>query len=187
MWWSRTLAAVVLAAALAGCGFRPMYKQTSAGGDTVSDFSDVIIAQPEDRRDQLLRNDLLDLLTPGGSPDRPRYLLEYRIDESIGAVFTTRSEEVTRNNIVVSVTYILRDYTTGKALSSFGTTTYASYNLTVADYSNLISEKNARERALRDSAEQVRIRLANFFQQRPDLKAAAKAKAAAGEAAGAGR
>jgi hypothetical protein len=39
----------------------------------------------------------------------------------------------------------------------------ASYNLTLADYSNLVSEKNARERALKDLAEQVRLRLGNYF------------------------
>src|SRR3546814_14495655 len=92
MWWSRGLAAIVLAAALAGCGFRPMYKESAAGDTTVAEFSDVMIAQPEDRRDQLLRTDLLDLLTPLGSPSRPRYLLAYKITESISAVFTTRSE-----------------------------------------------------------------------------------------------
>lgn len=181
MWWSRPLAIIVLAAALAGCGFRPMYKQSVAdgSGDTIDSFADIIVAQPEDRRDQLLRNNLVDLLTPLGSPDRPKYLLDFKITESIGAVFTTRSEEVTRNNLVVSVAYSLRDYQSGKTLGNFGTTTYSSYNLTVADYSNLISEKNARTRALRDSAEQARILLANFLQQRPDLKRAAKAKAQA--------
>lgn len=182
MWWSRRLAIALLAAALAGCGFRPMYKQdTSSTGNTVDAFSDILIEQANDRRDQLLRNDLLDLLTPLGSPDRPKYMLVYKVTESIGAVFTTRSEEVTRNNMNVSVAYSLREYETGKQVYAFDTSTYASYNLTVADYSNLISEKNARVRALRDSAEQARIVLGNFFQRRPDLKAAARAKAQAAQ------
>jgi len=178
MWWSRLCAALLLAAVLAGCGFRPLYKQ-DASDRAIEDFANLAVMQPEDRRDQLLRNSLLDLLTPHGESERPRYLLEYKIQESIGAVFTTRSEEITRNNMVVSVSYILRDYESGVALYTFGTSTYASYNLTVADYANLISEKNARERALRDSAEQIRIRLANFFEQRPDLKAKARAEAEA--------
>lgn len=177
MWWSRTCAAIVLAAALVGCGFRPMYKEGAAGTPTVAEFSDVMVAQPEDRRDQLLRNDLVDLLTPLGSPSRPRYLLTYKITESISAVFTTRSEEVTRNNLVVSVSYTLQDYESGQLLYSLSTSSYSSYNLTVADYSNLISEKNARERALQDSAEQLRLRLGNYFGKY-------RKKEAAGEAAG---
>lgn len=180
MWWSRSLAAIALAAALAGCGFRPMYKEGPTGTTTVAEFSDVMIAQPEDRRDQLLRNDLVDLLTPLGSPSRPRYLLSYKITESISAVFTTRSEEVTRNNLIVSVLYTLHDYESGRPLYSVQISSYSSYNLTVADYSNLISEKNARERALQDSAEQVRLRLGNYFGKYRKEKAA-------GEAAGTGR
>src|SRR3546814_15274379 len=95
-----------------------MYKESAAGGTTVAEFSDVMIAQPEDRRDQLLRNDLLDLLTPHGSPSRPRYLLAYKITESISAVFTTRSEEVTRNNLIVTVSYVLYEYDDRKSVVS---------------------------------------------------------------------
>ena len=183
MSWSRSIAAIALAAVLAGCGFRPMYKEPVSGSDTVSsEFADIAIIQPEDRRDQLLRNDLLDLLTPHGSPDRPRYLLEYKLQESIGAVFTTRTEEITRNNLVVTASYFLRDYETGRILFSANTSSYASYNLTISDYANLISEKNARERALQDSAEQLRIRLGIYFGKiRKDKEKAAS------EAAGARR
>ena len=185
MWWSKPLALIALTAALAGCGFRPMYKQPVVGGngDTIDAFSDIMVEQPKDRRDQLLRNNLLDLITPLGSPDRPEYMLSYNIDESVAAVFTTRSEEVTRNNMIVSVRYILFNYQTGTPTYEFSTRTYASYNLTVADYANMISEKNARTRALRDSAEQARILLANFFHQRPDLQKAARERAKAAAAA----
>ncbi|WP_341703701.1 hypothetical protein [Ferrovibrio sp.] len=187
MSWSRAASILLLGAALAGCGFQPLYRQGGAGQTVIAEFADIAIRQPDDRRDQLLRDQLLDMLTPRGTPSRPRYLLEYKITESIGAVFTTRSEEITRNNMNVTVVYMLREYESGTALSAINTSTYASYNLTVADYANLISEKNARERALRDSAEQLRIRLANFFQQRPDLKAKAKAEAEAEAARRAGQ
>src|SRR3546814_14263023 len=108
-----------------------MYKESAAGDTTVAEFSDVMIAQPEDRRDQLLRNDLLDLLTPLGSPSRPRYLLAYKITESISAVFTTRSEEVTRNNLIVSVLYTLHDYESGRTLYSVSISSYSSSNIPV--------------------------------------------------------
>src|SRR3546814_1235974 len=85
-----------------------------------------------------------------GSPSRPRYLLAYKITESISAVFTTRSEEVTRNNLVVAVSYTLHDSESGRTLYSVSIFSYSSYNLTVVYYSNLISEKTARERALQD-------------------------------------
>ncbi len=162
MSWSRPFCILLVAAALAGCGFKPLYRQNGPG-EAVPQFTQISIAQPEDRISQQLRNHLLDMVTPQGSPERPLYILDYRITESVGSVFVTRSDEITRNNLQISVSTFLRDYQTGSPLASFSISSQASYNLTVADYSNLISEKNARERALRDAAEQIRIRLANYF------------------------
>ncbi len=173
MSWSRhlrpLLGILLVAALLAGCGFRPLYKQTG-NTDTVRDFSQISIAQPEDRPSQQLRNYLLDTLTPHGQPDRPLYRLEYRITESLGSVFVTRTEEVTRSNLQLSASVSLRDYQTGESLTSISATSQASYNVTQADYANLVSEKNARERALRDVAEQIRLRLGNYFDRRPEME-----------------
>lgn len=173
MSWSkpfRMLAvSLLLAGVVAGCGFRPLYKQTGNTG-TVQEFSQISIAQPEDRPSQQLRNYLLDSLTPYGQPDRPLYRLEYRLIETVGSVFVTRTEEITRNNLQLSASVYLRDYQTGTVLTSLSTTSQASYNVTQADYANLVSEKNARERALRDIAEQIRLRLGNYFDRRPELE-----------------
>jgi LPS-assembly lipoprotein len=173
MSWSsqiRTLAiSLLLAGVVAGCGFRPLYKQTS-NTDTVREFSQISIAQPEDRPSQQLRNFLLDSLTPHGQPDRPLYRLEYQLTESVGSVFVTRSEEITRNNLQLSASVYLRDYQTGAILASISASSQASYNVTLADYANLVSEKNARERALRDTAEQIRLRLGNYFDRKPELE-----------------
>jgi LPS-assembly lipoprotein len=173
MSWSsqiRTLAiSLLLAGVVSGCGFRPLYKQTE-NTDAVREFSQIAIAQPEDRPSQQLRNFLLDSLTPYGQPDRPLYRLDYRISESVGSVFVTRSEEVTRNNLQVSVSCYLRDYQSGKILHTLSASSQASYNVTLADYANLVSEKNARERALRDTAEQIRLRLGNYFDRRPEME-----------------
>jgi LPS-assembly lipoprotein len=173
MLWSRhlrpLLGILLVAGLLAGCGFRPLYKQTGST-DTVKDFSQISIAQPEDRPSQQLRNYLLDALTPHGQPDRPLYRLEYRISESLASVFVTRTEEVTRNNLQLSASVYLRDYQTGKPLTSISATSQASYNVTQADYANLVSEKNARERALRDVAEQIRLRLGNYFDRKLEMQ-----------------
>lgn len=162
---SRLLIAGMLVMLVAGCGFKPLYRTDSAG-DVVPQFSQISIAQPEDRPSQQLRNYLLDSLTPHGEPQKPRYILEYRLTENIGSVFVTRSEEITRNNLQMAVYYTLRDYETGKPVYSQSVQSLASYNLTLADYANLVSEKNARERSLKDIAEQMRLRLGNFFDRR---------------------
>lgn len=173
MSWSRRLRpwlGVLLVAVLtAGCGFRPLYKQT-ANTDAVREFSQISIAQPEDRPSQQLRNHLIDVLTPLGQPDRPAYRLDFRITESLGSVFVTRSEEITRSNLQISASATLRDYRSGQPVHSLSATSQASYNVTQADYANLVSEKNARERALRDVAEQIRLRLGNYFDRKPEIE-----------------
>lgn len=172
MSWSKRLApllTVLLAAGLlAGCGFRPLYKQT-ANTATVAEFSQISIAQPEDRPSQQLRNHLVDFLTPYGQPDRPTYRLDFQLTESLGSVFVTRTEEVTRNNLQLSASAVLRDYRSGQTIFSISANSQASYNVTQADYANLVSEKNARERALRDVAEQIRLRLGNYFDRKPEI------------------
>ena len=164
MWWSKalTLCLMLVLPTLAGCGFRPLYG-SGDGVDVVPEFSQIAIAQPDNRGDQLLRNRLLDILTPKGSPDRPRYLLNYRITESIGSVFVTRSEEITRSNLSLTVTATLHDYESGRTVFTTQATTQSSFNLTTNDYANLITERDARDRAMRDAADQLRIRLANYF------------------------
>lgn len=167
MLWSRPVAAALLLAcllpSLAGCGFKPLYGRNESGADVVPEFAGISIAQPDDRGEQLLRNRLLDILTPKGTPDRPRYLLNYRITESLGSVFVTRSEEITRSNLHLGVNAILHDYDSGRPIFSISANSQASFNQTSNDYANLIGERDARDRAMRDAAEQLRIRLANYF------------------------
>ena len=167
MSWSRPAAVALLLAllvpALAGCGFRPLYGQNSGGGEVVPEFALIAIEQPNDRGEQLLRNRLLDILTPKGAPDRPRYLLKYKISEAVGSVFVTRAEEITRSNVQISISAVLHDYESGRPVASASASSQASFNQTTNDYANLISERDARDRAMRDGAEQIRIRLANYF------------------------
>src|SRR5688572_13658150 len=106
---------VLVAAALSGCGFKPLYRQND-GSAVVPQFSQIAIMQPDDRPSQQMRNYLLDSLTPRGEPGRPRYILEYQIEENVGAVFVTRSEEITRNNLQLTIRAALRDYEGGTGL-----------------------------------------------------------------------
>ncbi len=170
MWWrdpSRRAAALLIAGLpllLVGCGFRPLYG-TGNDYDAVPEFSALAVEQAEDRTTQILRNHLLDMITPRGAPEKPAYRLELKVVESVSSVLVTRSDEITRNNLQMTVTYRLYDYRGGTALQSNSLSSLVSYNLVRADYANLVSERDARARAARDLAEQIRIRLGNYFTQ----------------------
>lgn len=177
MWWrnpSRRAAALLLAgllpAMLAGCGFRPLYGNGS-DGEALPEFASIAVEQAEDRTTQLLRNHLLDMLNPRGAPEKPAYRLELKVVESVSSVLVTRSDEITRNNLQMTVTYRLIDYRSGVAVQGNSLSSLVSYNLVRADYANLVSERDARARAARDLAEQLRIRLGNYFTQQRKTQA----------------
>lgn len=175
MWWrnpSRRNAALLLAGLpllLTGCGFRPLYG-TGGDYDAVPEFSLIAVEQAEDRTTQLLRNNLLDMLTPRGAPEKPLYRLELKVTESVSSVFVTRSDEITRNNLQMTVAYRLINYNSGVSISGYTLSSLVSYNLVRADYANLVSERDARARATRDLAEQIRIRLGNYFTRQRELE-----------------
>lgn len=168
MWWSRrylpALLLLALLPGLSGCGFKPLYGQQD--NVTVEEFRHVVIEQPENRLTQQVRNHLLDMLTPLGMPEQPLYRLELKVVETVASVLVTRSDEVTRNNLNLVISYRLQEYRTGAPIWSGSVNSLVSYNLVRADYANLVSERDARARAARDGAEQLRISLGNFFSRR---------------------
>ncbi len=169
MWWSRriflALMLLALAPGLAGCGFKPLYGRQD-GDVTVQEFSQIVFGQPEDRVTQQVRNHLLDMVTPLGVPQQPLYRLELKVTETVSSVLVTRTDEVTRNNLNLQTLYRLLDYRTGTVLYQGQVSSLVSYNLVRADYANLVSERDARSRAARDNAEQLRIVLGNYFSRR---------------------
>ncbi|MEL3889569.1 hypothetical protein V6B08_04815 [Ferrovibrio sp. MS7] len=169
MWWSRRilLALILLALApgLTACGFKPLYGRQD-GDVTVEEFSRIVFEQPENRVTQQVRNHLLDMVTPLGTPQQPLYRLELQVTETVTSVLVTRTDEVTRNNLSLQTLYRLRDYRTGTILHQGQVSSLVSYNLVRADYANLVSERDARGRATRDNAEQLRIVLGNYFSRR---------------------
>lgn len=169
MSWSRrlapALAAVALALAPAACGFQPLYRQGS-GADSVPQMAAVEIAPAPDRATQIVRNHLLDRLSPRGQSAEPLYVLSLRVQEAQSAVLITREETVTRYNLNLSASFALHDKRSGAVVHSGSATSLAAYNVLRADFANLVAEDDARARAAREVSEQIRTRLAIYFSRR---------------------
>lgn len=172
MWWPdvsttsqrRGFAALALACALflGACGYQPLYGSRVENA-AVPEFAAIAIEQPETRTAQVIRNHLLDMLTPLGAPERPLYRLQMKVTENVSSVLVTRADEITRSNLKMTVQYTLVDYRSGAALVSHTISSTTSFNVLRTDYANLVGERDARARAARDAAEQIRIRLGNYF------------------------
>ena len=163
---TRSLAATLIATQILGaCGFSPLYRRDRESG-SVPQLAAVDIPAAGDRLSQLVRNNLLDLVSPEGKPSRPLYRLSFETTESQGGVLLTRGDVITRYNMTVSVAYRLVDAQTGTELLADSITSYAAYSVLRAEFASLIAEEDARARAARDLSEQLRIRLAIYFARR---------------------
>ena len=151
-----------LALALGACGFRPLY-QRAGDLDTVPQMAAVQVNQAQTRVGLQIRNNLIDGLGQGAEPAIPLYVLSFTTIETPSAVLVTKRETVTRYSLHLVTRYMLTDSETGAKLLSGSVTSVAAYNVLRAEFANLVAEEDARARATRDVAEQIRVRLALYF------------------------
>lgn len=159
------LAALAGALLLAGCGFRPLYGDratTPAVGDKLADVGIDIIP---DRSGQILRNELLDRMTPRGSAGAPAYYLGVALTESRQEFAVRQDETATRSNVIFSARYALRRASDNQVVHGGIAITRNSYDLLQNKFATLSAEDDARTRALRQLAEEIRTRLAIYFER----------------------
>ena len=154
------LAATV--ATVAACGFQPLYGSRD-GGSAPVEFAQIKIEPIPDRIGQQLHNHLLTILNPDGRPERPRYVMKTQVSESLSALGVRKTAFATRANLQMRATYNLTSAAIGKSVFNGDSTITVSYNILDSEFATLMAEKDARERAVRELAEDMRIRLGVFF------------------------
>ena len=159
----RPLAMAALAVAVlvpGACGFQPVYsEQRNASAATLASIA---IAPIEDRRGQQLRNLLKARLSPKGPADRALYRLTVKLTEAKAELALRKDESATRANLTLTAEYVLErlpPYPPGAARGNAVSTN--SYNVLESDYATLSAENDARDRALRTLAEEIRLRVAS--------------------------
>ncbi len=146
---------------LSACGFSPVYQDAGNKGTVAKALADVEIAPATSRTAQLVRNALLQsLATP--SQDGA-FRLEMNFDEQQVDLAIQLDDSVTRRNLILRGSFVLRDTGNNKVAFQGHGRSYAAYNLVQSDYANLIAERDARQRAARDLAYQIRTRLLTHF------------------------
>lgn len=158
----RILILAVAVAALAACGFQPLYGSRVAGGAPV-EFAQIKIEPIPDRTGQQLHNHLLTLLNTDGRPERPRYVMKTQLSESLSALGVRKTAFATRANLQMRAIYTVTSAGSGQNVFSGDSTITVSYNILDSEFATLMAEKDARERAVRELSEDIRIRLGVFF------------------------
>ena len=151
--------------AVAGCGFRPVYGPAASGqGTAVDQLATVRIEPLRDRAGQQLHNFLRDELNPKGQPINPAYKLEIDLTQRTEKLAFRQDETATRANIILKSAFVLRAADDGRVLYTGQASSIHSYNILDEQYPTDVSEADARRRGLRELSQDIKLRLAVYFQ-----------------------
>ncbi|MEQ9557564.1 MAG: LPS assembly lipoprotein LptE [Rhodospirillales bacterium] len=181
--WSRrnTLAAIagaLAAGTLGGCGFRPLYGR-SGGADLSDILSQVEIGPVRNyttnsndiaRVGQQLHNALLEGLSPRGPSGEQIYRLDVILNESISSLAVQKSADATRADLSLSSSFILQDLRTGARLYSGNSQAVSSFNILNSEFATLMAEKGARDRAVQQLGDDIRLKVAIYLKSNPDKR-----------------
>ena len=162
MWWSRAfLLTAILLLGPTGCGFRPLYGQHQPAA-TNERMAEIRVAQIVDRNGQMLRNDLIDRLTPQGEPASPKFTLAVLLTETMTGLGQQTNSYATLGELQMTATFTLRD-TTGK-VGFVGTSAAAvSVNFLGPRYGSVAVERDAESRGLSQLADDMRDQIASYL------------------------
>ena len=165
---------LVLSTLLSACGYSSLYGQRTDGRFTVDQHLKLIhIHSINERIGQHLHNNLLARLNIKGKPATPLDELTVTLKEANSNLGVKNSAIVTRGNLKISATFTLSQAANkasgieASTLITATVTTISSYDIPQAHYSALAALKDARARAVKDTADNIRTQLGVYFHQNP--------------------
>lgn len=158
---------------LSACGFKPLYVQKTSTEDkwyfdgdfdnyVTDQMAQIKIVATGERLGQLMKTDLLDLLTPRGVPSHPKYYLyieptkENEYDQAL-----RRDITASRKRIDYKVNYYLTQKS--EKIMMGNTVSYVSYDILDNPYSMVTSRKKVERDAAKIMANDIALRLGAFF------------------------
>ena len=152
---------------LTQCNFKSLY----GTNDTIAfeHLRRIKISNIEGRLGQMMRNALVQKITPQGYPENPLYTLDITMNFSDRDLGIAKDATATRAEVTLSVTYVLKDYKTGKELYKGQEVESADYNiLTHSYYSNIVSKQNTQEGTIEFMSNLIKLSLASYLSSTQD-------------------
>ncbi len=161
----RAFAILLLSLAVAGCGFKPMYgDNATATSPAVMDRMATIDIRPiPDRLGQVVRNELVDALTPRGASGGAVYELALKVGEEREDVGLRQNAAATRANYRMSAKFELREIATDKVVLTGTTWAETAFDIVQQDYPTVIAQQDAQQKLAVELAEEIKTRIAVFF------------------------
>lgn len=161
MWWSRALLLVALfGLGPAGCGFRPLLAVPDSGDSGAAasyQTESVAIGPIKDRLGQMLRNALVDRLTPRGEPADPRCTLNVVLTRSASDLGYRRDSYATLGALTLSGS--VRMSCGGVGVLSDSISTLVNFDYLGPRYASIAMERDAEDRAVVQMADEIRSRV----------------------------
>ena len=167
----KNLVAVVFLSLLTACGFEPLYVQKKSGGFWGGEYDQSISSEMEkvkieatgERFGQLIRNDLLDLMTPLGVPHKPKYRLLVEPQKEVVYDQALRNDiTATRKKVIYTVSYVLKN-AEYKTLITGNSVAYTGYDILRDPYSTTFAQKKVEKNAAKIIANDISLRLGAYF------------------------
>ena len=136
------------------CGFTPVHR-SGAGQSARANLALVSVAAIAGRSGLLLRNRLLEKLSPRGVADVPRYQLSVQLTSSTEDLLIQLDNSPTRNNLKMNASFELTDISSDVTVYRGGAISVGSYNVVDSQFATIAAKKNAADRAAREIAEDI--------------------------------
>lgn len=162
--------AIVALLALTACGFRPLYGTSSIPEGAANAFAAVRIepirpTNDSDRIGYLVSNALDEALHKPGLEAEARHVLKVSLADERRGLAIQDDASITRYNYRLSADWLLAAIGADTALATGHAETTASYNVVDSEYATLVARKDAEERAAREIAEQIKLKIAVALSQ----------------------
>lgn len=144
-------------AALAGCGFKPMYAPATTGGGAL--IGAVTIPEVPGKSGHAFRTELTRLLDAERSSTGATRRLDVAVSEQVSSLGLRVDESATRADLVLTGAYTFFD-AGGAQLVAGGATATVSYDIPISAFGAASAQDDARERAGVLLAQKIRTDLA---------------------------
>lgn len=162
-------AALVLPAAVAGCGWTPLYADREAG-PADAELAAIKVAPIAERIGQRLELALRQSLDPSGEAKK-RYVLQTTL-QTVRADLGVQSQGLgTRGKLDVVATFKLSDIASGAVLLTNTVHVADSFDIVANEYAAVVAEDDARVRSVEELRRDIVTRLTLFLQRRASARA----------------
>jgi len=167
-------ALAILALVITACGFEPLYVEKKSDSDLwyynnkfdtdiVYEMSQIKVEGATDRIGQLVKNELIDNLTPRGVPERAKYFLKL---EAINPKYTEQALRdditATREKVKYTLKYSLWSKEKGSIISG-KSWVFLSYDLLDNPYSTTMDKKKVEKDGAKILANDISLRIGAYF------------------------